>query len=84
MEALEITEAKMAALGFPGFGPEFSVSCDNHGGSGIGKVQQWDAGNGTWNVITDWIESDKSVIDPLIIEDSAAYAKENNIAERCN
>ena len=84
MEALEITEAKMAGLGFPGFGPEFSVSCDNHGGSGIGKVQQWDAGNGTWNVITDWIESDKSVIDPLIMEDSAAYAKENNIAERCN
>ena len=84
MEALEITEAKMAGLGFPGFGPEFSVSCENHGGSGIGKVQQWDAGNGTWNVITDWIESDKSVIDPLIMEDSAAYAKENNIAERCN
>ena len=84
MEALEITEAKMAGLGFPGFGPEFSVSCENHGGSGIGKVQQWDAGNGTWNVVTDWIESDKSVIDPLIMEDSAAYAKENNIAERCN
>ena len=84
MEALEINEAKMAGLGFPGFGPEFSVSCENHGGSGIGKVQQWDAGSGTWKVITDWIESDKSVIDPLILEDSAAYAKENNIAERCN
>ena len=39
---------------------------------------------GTWNLVTDWIESDKSVIDPLILEDSAAYAAENGITERCN
>ena len=84
MEALAITEADMAALGLPDFGPEFSVSCDNHGGSGLGKVQQWDAGSSSWSVITDWIESDKSVIDPLVSEDSAAYAAENNIKERCN
>ena len=84
MEALAITEADMTALGLPGFGPEFSVSCDNHGGSGIGKVQQWDAGAKTWNVITDWIASDRDVIDPLIAEDSGAYAAENNISERCN
>ena len=84
MEALEITEAKMAALGFPDFGPAFSVSCDNHGGSGLGKVQQWNAAAGTWDLITDWIESDKSVIEPLIMEDSAAYAAENSITERCN
>ena len=35
MEALEITEAKMTALGLPGFGPEFNVSCANHGGPGL-------------------------------------------------
>ena len=40
MEALEITEARMAELGMPDFGPAFSVSCENHGGSGQGKVQQ--------------------------------------------
>lgn len=84
MEALEITEELMAARGLPGFGPEFSVSCENHGGSGIAKVQQWDANAKTWNLITDWIGSDKSVIAPLIAEDSAAYAAENNIATRCN
>ena len=83
MEALSLDEARMAALGFPDFGPAFSVSCENHGGAGLGKVQQWDAGAGKWNVITDWIESDKSVIAPLIAADSSAYASENNIAERC-
>ena len=84
MEALEITEARMAELGMPGFGPEFTVSCENHGGSGIGKVQQWDASAGEWKVVTGWITPDKSVIDPLIAEDSMAFAAENNISMRCN
>ncbi len=84
MEALEMTEARMAELGLPDFGPEFTVSCENHGGSGIGKVQQWDAAAGEWKVITDWIAADREIVDPLIMEDSAAYAAENNIQERCN
>jgi len=84
MEALEITEARMTELGLPNFGPEFKVTCENHGGSGLGKVQQWNASTGKWDVITDWIAADRSVVDPLIAEDSAAYAAENNIAERCN
>ena len=84
MEALVITEERMTELGLPGFGPEFSVSCENHGGSGLGKVQQWDAAAGTWNLITDWIESDKSVIEPLVMEDSAAFAAENNIEMGCS
>ena len=85
MEALNVTAESMAALGLPDFGPEFSVSCANHGGSGVGKVQQWDASSKTWSVVTDWIASDREVIDPLIAEDSDAFAKENSISMReCN
>jgi branched-chain amino acid transport system substrate-binding protein len=85
MEALDITEELMAARGMPGFGPAFQVSCSNHGGSGIAKVQQWDAGAKKWNLVTDWIAADRSVIDPLIAADSEAYAAENNITPRaCN
>ncbi|MGV6848633.1 MAG: ABC transporter substrate-binding protein [Marinibacterium sp.] len=85
MEALDITEARMAELGLPGFGPAFKVTCANHGGSGIAKIQQWDAGTKTWSVVTDWIAADRDVVDPLIEADSAAYAKENNITPRdCN
>jgi len=83
MEALEITEELMAARGLPDFGPAFTVSCENHGGSGLGKVQQWDASTQTWSLITDWIAADRSVVDPLIAEDSAAYAAESGISERC-
>ena len=84
MEALEITEAKMAALGLPNFGPEFSVSCDNHGGDGFGAVVQWDAAAGQWNKITDYFQSDQDVIAPLVAEDSAAFAAENAITPGCN
>jgi branched-chain amino acid transport system substrate-binding protein len=84
MEALEMSEAKMAALGLPGFGPEFSVSCENHGGNGYGAVAQWDANAGEWSLITDYFQSDQDVIMPLVAEDSSAFASENNITPGCN
>ncbi|MFT4960756.1 MAG: branched-chain amino acid transport system substrate-binding protein [Paracoccaceae bacterium] len=83
MENLDITEALMAKYGLAGFGPEFKVSCENHGGPGLGAVQQWDATAGVWNQISEFKASDKSVINPLIEEDSNAYAAENNIEEHC-
>ncbi|NVK29679.1 MAG: ABC transporter substrate-binding protein, partial [Gammaproteobacteria bacterium] len=84
LENLEITEDKMAALGMPGFGPEFKVSCENHGGAGMVGVQQWDAAAQEWKLISGFKPTDQEVIGALIQEDSAAYAAENNIEERCN
>lgn len=83
MEALEITEAKMAAAGLSGFGPEFSVSCENHGGPGMAAVAQWNATDKKWSLISEFGPSDGSIVNPLIEADSAAYAAENNIAEGC-
>ena len=83
MEALEMTEDKMAALGLPGFGPSFSVSCQNHGGDGMVAVSQWDANAGTWSLISDYQQSDTSVLQPLIDADSSAFASENNITPYC-
>jgi len=82
LEALEITEERMTELGMPGFGPSFKVSCENHGGPGMAAISQWDANAKKWSLITDFIESDKSVTLPLIEADSLAYAKENNITLR--
>ncbi len=83
MEALEITEARMAELGMSQIGPEFSVSCQDHGGTGLGIVQQWDASAGAWVALTDYIAPDNAVTDPLIKEDSMAFAAENNIEAGC-
>ncbi|MFG5382857.1 MULTISPECIES: ABC transporter substrate-binding protein [unclassified Yoonia] len=83
MEALEITNARMAELGMEGIGPEFSVSCQDHGGAGQGLVQQWNAADGVWEPLTDFISPDDAVISPLVAEDSAAFAAENNITPGC-
>ncbi|MEM6587421.1 MAG: ABC transporter substrate-binding protein [Pseudomonadota bacterium] len=83
MEALEITEAKMAALGLPNFGPEFKVSCENHGGNGFGAVSQWNADAGSFELITEYYQSDQDVIAPLVAEDSAAFAEESGITPGC-
>ena len=83
MEQLEITEEKMAALGLPNFGPEFQVSCENHGGNGFAAMTQWDADAKEWKLISDFMQSDQDVIQPLIDEDSSAYAKENAIEGNC-
>ena len=84
MEALAITEEKMAELGMPNFGPTFKVSCANHGGPGLVAVNQWDAKAGKWNQISKYSESDMDVIGGLIEEDSSAFAKENKIEEACS
>ena len=79
MEALSITSERMEELGMGGVGPEFSVSCSDHGGSGLGIVQQWDAGAAKWVALTDYLEPNDDITAPLIEEDSAAFAAENNI-----
>ena len=83
MEALEMTEAKMEAIGLPGFGPEFKVSCENHGGNGFGAVSQWDVAAGEFKLITEYFQSDQDVLGPLVTEDSTAFAAENGIEPGC-
>ena len=82
MEALAIDNARLEALGLPGFGPEIAVSCANHGGPGLGAISQWNAVDKTWSLINEFGPADRAVVDPLIMADSEAFAKENNIAVR--
>ena len=80
MEALEITEARMAELGLPNFGPAFNVTCENHGGAGLGGRAA--VGCGGEDVVADLrlhTRPISEVIEPLVDEDSAAFAAENNI-----
>jgi branched-chain amino acid transport system substrate-binding protein len=84
MEAFEMTEGKMTALGLSNFGPSFKVTCQNHGGDGLVGVAQWDAGAGQWSMVSDYKQSDQAVVANLIAEDSAAYAAENNITPNCS
>ena len=66
------------------FAPAFKNTCENHGGSGLAAVQQWDAKAKKWNMITEYMYGDSDVVQKLIAEDSSKYAAEQKIAERCN
>jgi branched-chain amino acid transport system substrate-binding protein len=66
MEALEMTAARMEELGMPGIGPEFAVTCEDHGGTGMAIMQQWDGTQ--WVTLTDFIAPDDSVTQPLVME----------------
>ena len=85
LEVLEINEARWAEIGLPNFSPEIAVSCADHGGPGLGAIQQWDASAKKWTLITEFTGADREVVDPLITADSEAFAAENNITPRaCN
>ncbi|WBU64224.1 ABC transporter substrate-binding protein [Paracoccus aerodenitrificans] len=81
-ENLNITDERLTEIGLPDFGPAFETSCANHGGNGMARIQQWDAAAKQWNLITEFTGPDNEVLDPLIAEDSAAYAAEAGIEER--
>lgn len=83
LEALNITEERMAELGMPGFGPSFQVTCENHGGPGLIGMTQWDAHAQTWSLISDFKPTDDELIAVLVAEDSAAFAAEHNIEPQC-
>jgi branched-chain amino acid transport system substrate-binding protein len=83
-EALNLTEDRLKELGLPDFAQPITATCADHGGPGSAMIFQWDAAAKKWNAASEWITADTDVIDPLIAEDSAAFAAENSIAERCN
>ena len=62
MESLQVSAARLAELGLPGFAPEISVTCENHGGRVWVAIQQWDASAKKWSLITDFVASDREVL----------------------
>jgi len=84
-EKLEVSEARLAELGLAGFTVPVRISCANHTGPRQAAIQQWDAKAKQWKMVTHFYDTMRDVVDPLIAEDSAAYAAENGIKERqCN
>ena len=47
-------------------------------------IAQWDANTQEWNLVADFKPVDMDVIQPLIDEDSSAFAAENNIEGNCS
>ena len=80
MENLDINPAVIKTLGVEGLMSPVKVSCFNHEGGGDVQFQEWDGKK--WNVITDWIKTDQSIVRPMIEASAAKYAKEKGIKIR--
>ena len=57
-----------------------TITCADHEGGGPVKFSRWDGSK--WVEITDWIDTDKSIVDPMIMDSSMAYAAEKGITPR--
>ncbi|MFV5213431.1 ABC transporter substrate-binding protein [Azonexus caeni] len=80
LENLDITDARLKALGATNLLPTIKTSCSNHEGSGKVKIQQWDGAK--WVPVSDWIEGNKGLIHPLFEASAKQYAKEKGITPR--
>jgi branched-chain amino acid transport system substrate-binding protein len=79
-ENLNLNADRIKELGFEGVIRPIQVSCEDHEGSRIGRVQTWDGKN--WQLTSDWISADDSILAPMVKQSAAAYAKEKNITPR--
>ena len=82
LDSLNMDNAAYARNGMSGFGPEFAITCENHGGNGMSIIQEWDGKTQQWKMIGGFEAPDMELIAPLIKADAAAYAAENNITPR--
>jgi branched-chain amino acid transport system substrate-binding protein len=80
IENLGIDDNRLKEIGAVGLMNSLRVSCVDHEGGGAVKFVQWDGKK--WNVITDWIASDQSIVRPMIEESAAKYAREKGITPR--
>jgi branched-chain amino acid transport system substrate-binding protein len=79
-EALNLDTTRLAAMGFEGFMPPLKLSCADHEGGGIVRIQQWDGKK--WNWASDWIEPNRKMIREMYEASSGQYAREKNITPR--
>jgi branched-chain amino acid transport system substrate-binding protein len=80
IENLNITAARLKQLGASDLMAPLKVSCMDHEGGAPVKFMQWDGKK--WNVISDWIPTDQSIVRPMIEASAAQYAKEKGITPR--
>jgi branched-chain amino acid transport system substrate-binding protein len=79
-ENLDLSADKLKALGFGDIVRPIKTSCSNHMGADWARIVQWDGSK--WNLKSDWYQSDKSLIDPMIKDLAAKYAKDKGVAPR--
>ena len=77
LENLNLTPERLKEIGFDEIMRPIKTSCNNHMGDDWARIAQWDGSK--FDVKSDWYRADKSIIDPMVKEYAAKYAKDKNI-----
>jgi len=79
-ENLNLTQAKLDALGFKGVMRPVSTSCLDHMGSAYARVHTWDGAKFAWS--SDWLQADEQIIKPMVKSSAEKYAAEKKVERR--
>ncbi len=80
LENLNLTQAKLDALGFKGVMRPISTSCKDHMGAAWTRIHTWDGAK--WNFSSDWLQADDQVIKPLVKTTAGKYAADKKLVPR--
>ncbi len=79
-ENLNLTQAKLDALGFKGVLKPVSTSCQDHMGGNWARIHTWDGSK--WQFSSDWLQADEQILKPLVKSVADKYAAEKKITRR--
>ncbi len=80
LENLNLTQAKLDALGFKGVMRPISTSCNDHMGAAWARIHTWDGTK--WEFSSDWYQGDEQIIKPMVKKAADAYAAEKGLTRR--
>jgi branched-chain amino acid transport system substrate-binding protein len=79
-ENLNLTQAKLDALGFKGVMRPISTSCQDHMGASWARIHTWDGTKFVWT--SDWMQGDDQIIKPMVKAAADKYAAEKKLTRR--
>lgn len=80
LENLDLTADYIGRQGMTDLVSPLKLSCLDHEGGGAVRFQQWTGKS--WEMVSDWIATDQSIVRPMIEESAAKYAAEKGITPR--
>jgi branched-chain amino acid transport system substrate-binding protein len=79
-ENLNLTQAKLDALGFKGVMRPVSTNCVDHMGSSWARIHTWDGAK--WQFSSDWLQGDEQILKPMVKAAADKYAVEKKLTRR--
>jgi branched-chain amino acid transport system substrate-binding protein len=75
LEALDITAARLKAMGMDDFANPLKLTCDDHNGHGSLYIAEWTGKK--WRKASDWFTPMTDVVQPLLEQAAEEYTKTN-------